>query len=143
MDFKSIFLFSFIFSFFLFFFFILFLFHFPLNISRTKHSLYVNSLFVKVIVYFNMIFHIKMTFLFIYILCTFLFVFGINPSIVQNIFKLIHYYNIRLFYRIRKVVENIFINVPSYERKKLWDKDDLVKTIQKCNLFDFSLSILN
>ena len=40
-------------------------------------------------------------------------------NIILNIFGLIYYYNIRLPYRIRKVVENIFINILSHEEKKL------------------------
>ena len=41
-----------------------------------------------------------------------------------------HYYNIRFPYRIRKVVGNISINILGHERKKLWDGNGPVKTIQ-------------
>ena len=40
-------------------------------------------------------------------------------NIILNIFGLIYYYNIRLPYRIRKVVGNISINILSREEKKL------------------------
>ena len=40
-------------------------------------------------------------------------------NIILNIFRLIYYCNIRLPYRIRKVVGNIFINILSREEKKL------------------------
>ena len=36
-------------------------------------------------------------------------------NIVQNIFMLIYYYNVRLPYKIRKIVENII----GHKRKKL------------------------
>ena len=40
-------------------------------------------------------------------------------NIILNIFRLLYYCNIRLPYRIRKVVGNIFINILSHEGKKL------------------------
>ena len=42
-----------------------------------------------------------------------------KKNIILNVFKLIYYCNIRLLYRIRKVVGNIFINILSHEEKKL------------------------
>ena len=46
-------------------------------------------------------------------------------------FRLIYYCNIRLSYRIRKVVGNISINILSYEGKKLLNRDRSIKTITR------------
>ena len=51
-------------------------------------------------------------------------------NIVLNISRLIYYYNIRLSYRIRNVVENIPINILVHKGKKLWDENGPIKTIQ-------------
>ena len=51
-------------------------------------------------------------------------------NIILNISRLIYYCNIRLPYRIRKIVGNIPINILGHEEKKLWDGDELVKTIR-------------
>ena len=39
-------------------------------------------------------------------------------TIILNIFGLIYYCNIRLPYRIKKIVRNIFINILGHEGKK-------------------------
>ena len=46
------------------------------------------------------------------------FLISIDSFFIKNIFRLIYYCNIRLPYKIRKIVRNIFINILSYEGKK-------------------------
>ena len=56
-------------------------------------------------------------------------------NIVQNIFQVIYYYNIRFLYRIKEVIKNIFINILDHEKfietiqdrqrcEEEWDKPD-------------------
>ena len=47
------------------------------------------------------------------------FLISIDSFFVKNIYRLIYYCNIRLPYRIRKVVGNISINILGHEGKKL------------------------
>ena len=47
------------------------------------------------------------------------FLISIDSFFIKNIFRLIYYYNIILPYKIRKIIENIFINILSHEGKKL------------------------
>ena len=44
-------------------------------------------------------------------------------NIIYNISRLIYYCNIRLPYKIRKVVGNISINILSHEGKKLYEME--------------------
>ena len=44
---------------------------------------------------------------------------SIDSFFVKNIYRLIYYCNIRLPYRIRKIVRNISINILGHEGKKL------------------------
>ena len=52
-------------------------------------------------------------------------------KVLYRIFpKLIHYYNIRFLYRIRKVIKNISINILSHDGKNSWDEDGFIEIIQ-------------
>lgn len=58
------------------------------------------------------------------------FLISIDSLLLWIFFIFIYYYNIIFLYGIMKIIRNNFINILDYEEKKLWDGNELVKTIK-------------